>query len=138
MRRGSSRRHAVIWDSYDYEPALDSDRPVTITLRRVTAAPGVVLSDAGPSGAGWLPASARAQERIYVDAGNLELIQRGVNDAGTPTTQSVYQYPQGRAGIGGTFTLDLDMLPSETSISLDNSGDVATGHNGLYGRLRRR
>jgi hypothetical protein len=113
----------VIWDSYDYAPALDSGRPITITLRRVTAAPGIVLSEEGPSGVGWLPASARAQERIYVDSGNLEFIQNGVNEMGTPTTQSVYQYPEGRLGVGGTFTLDLDMAPAETSLFLDNNDE---------------
>jgi hypothetical protein len=114
----------VIWDSYDYVPALDSGRPITIPLRRVTAAPGIVLSEEGPSGVGWLPASARAQERIYVDSGNLEFIQNGVNEMGTPTTQSVYQYPEGRLGVGGTFTLDLDMAPAETSLFLDNNDEV--------------
>lgn len=121
---GPPENMEVIWDAYDYEPALDSGRPVTISLRRVTAAPGVVLSDHVPTGVGWLPTSARAQERIYVEAGNLELIQHGVNEMGTPTNQSVYQYPEGRTGIGGTFTLDLDMLPAETSIVLDNNDQV--------------
>jgi hypothetical protein len=119
---GPPKGMTVIWDSSDNEPALDPDRPVTISLRRVTAAPGVVLSGEGPSGVGWLPTSTRLKERIYVEAGYLELIQQVVNDTGTPTTEGVDQYPVGRIGI--TFTLDWDMFPADTSILLDNSGDV--------------
>jgi hypothetical protein len=36
----------------------------------------------------------------------------------------VYQYPEGRLGVGGTFTLDLDMAPAETSLFLDNNDEV--------------
>jgi hypothetical protein len=121
---GPPENMEVIWDSYDYEPALDPGRPITISLRRVTAAPGVVLSNEGPTGVGWQPTSALLQERIHVEAGNLEIIQQSLNDAGTPMAQSEYQYPDGRFGIGGTFTLDRDMLPAEMSILLDNTGDV--------------
>jgi hypothetical protein len=121
---GPPENMEVMWDSYDYAPAIDPGRPLSITLRRITAQPGVILSEEGPHAAGWLPSSDRALERIYVEAGNLELIQFDLNDEGTPNAQSVYQYPEGRTGIGGTFTLDLDMNPPETTFHLDNSGDV--------------
>ena len=122
MRRGSPRKHGRSFGT----PTTTNRRSIpAVRSRSPSQSHGCAGSRSigeGPSGVGWLPASARVQERIYVEAGNLELIQRGVNDAGTPTTQSVYQYPEGRIGIGGTFTLDLDMLPAETTIFLDNSG----------------
>jgi hypothetical protein len=113
---------AIIWDAYDYEPAIDPSRPVVVTLRRITALPGVVLSEEGPAGAGWLPGEARILERIYVEAGNLKVNKVALNASGTPSTQQEYRYPEGRTGIGGTFTLDLDMDPAGTTFLLDNAG----------------
>lgn len=119
---GPPDANAIVWDSYDYEPAIDPDRPVVISLRRILAQPGVVLPNEGPSGVGWLSSDTRILERVYVEAGNLEVIKTVPNASGTPTAQRVYQYPEGRIGIGGTFTFDLDMDPAGTTFLLDNSG----------------
>ncbi len=115
---------AIIWDAYDYEPAIDPDRSVVVTLRRITALPGAVLSEEGPAGVGWITGDDRVLERVYVESGNLEVVKSVLNTDGTPTSQRVYQYPEGRIGIGGTFTLDLDMEPAGTTFLLDNSGSA--------------
>ena len=111
----------VIWDSFDETPGIDPDRPVTLTLRRVTALAGVLVTGVEDAAVGNVPADERLVERVYVESGMLEVTGLPAADGATPQADTPVLVPGGRGDARGLDTVSLDAPPD--GVRLRNAGD---------------
>jgi hypothetical protein len=92
---------------------IDPERPVTITMRRVTAVPGALWTNEGDTAVGNVPADELLLERIYVESGTLEVIGLPAADGSTPQAGVSTLVEGGQYGSGGFVAVNLDTPPDD-------------------------